>query len=330
MAWLTPYVINGAAHSAALFRRQAQRPASPNAGIAQPADLKVTQLPAAADGFRIATGSLSLPSRFPARSRESYGVENGDEVIDVTGVTGTGSSARRDAVVVEVLDPNYLAITHEEAAPLNYMRVHVVQGVSTAATSIASIPEFNDRTAYVLAFINWPANQTAIQGSYIEDARAMASPLSDRVFRTVDLTEVQRLSSTTAWPAGGQTFPLELGLDDRRILIPDGTTHASLSMILGSVKMPTGTTANGTYWMQIGTNAHPDVVRSPQGAFDGAGLRDTWMKAAKVRIPTSMQGTWQSFFCRARLTAAVAENMQPYLNTTSSVLLDVQFHQEPI
>lgn len=176
MAWLVPYVINGAAHSAALFRRQAQRPATDQVGVSRPGDLKVTQLPAAATGFRIAQGGLSLPSRFPGRGRESYGVENGDAVIDVTDVPGTGSSARRDAVVVEVLDPNYMAVTHEDAALTNYMKVHVVQGVAAGAKTIGNIASFNNRTAYVLAFINWPANTTAITNAMIQDVRELANP----------------------------------------------------------------------------------------------------------------------------------------------------------
>lgn len=270
MTWLVPYVINGAAHSAALFRRQAQRPSNDQTGVARPADLKVMPLPSAGPGFRIAQGGLSIVSRFPGRDRESYGVENGDSVLTVDGVNGTGSAARRDAVVVEVIDPNYLTSewTHDTAAPLNYMKVHVVEGVDVAAKDIDGLgATWRDRTAYVLAFINWPANQTSVQASYIEDARQLANPLrSEETFARprIAADEVNnRQFLTVKESSGGEVFPGGPGSPNQfQIDVPIWATR----MIVDPRWMTVLMKGNpwGYYWLEWGTEYRPNTWPNKQ------------------------------------------------------------------
>lgn len=329
MGWDVPYTINGAKHSAAVFRKQAQRPATDQTGVARPGDLKVVPLPSAADGFRILEGGLSLRSRFPGRGRESYGVENSDGAIDITGVEGTGSSPRRDAIVVEVLDPNYLPIEHADVSPQNYMAVEVVQNVPTAK-DITGVPGFENRTAYVLAFIEWPAGQTSIQESYLKDARRVALPRTERVWRPVNLSALQRLSSTTAYPAGGQTWPSEFTGEVGKIHCPDWATHARIRMDWGSVRFVLA--CMGSLWVQLGQNVHPDVKRTQSMSFDGATeSREGLFVVDTLAIPESMRGSDQWFFPRANLAAAISNSaQQPYVNTSSGIVLDVEFFQEAV
>lgn len=339
MAWLVPYVINGAAHSAALFRRQAQRPATDQVGVSRPGDLKVTQLPAAATGFRIAQGGLSLPSRFPGRGRESYGVENGDAVIDVTDVPGTGSSARRDAVVVELLDPNYLPITHAEAELTNYMTVHVVQGVAAGAKTIDNIPSFNNRTAYVLAFINWPANTTAITNAMIEDARRTANPILGRVLRAINLSEKGSgyrtpINATSAYPAGGETWPqeaVEAGILD--IEIPADATHMLYAITWSQLSTFGGFgRAWGGMWLQIGRTDDPDNWKGQLSQWDTVENASStmMMRVAETRvIPAELRGKTKRFYPRVNRTEGVADG-SPRLTWASSFEVDVTFESRAV
>lgn len=334
MAWLVPYVINGAAHSAALFRRQAQRPATDQVGVSRPGDLKVTQLPAAATGFRIAQGGLSLPSRFPGRGRESYGVENGDAVIDVTDVPGTGSSARRDAIVVELLDPNYLPITHEDAALTNYMTVHVVQEVAAGAKTIDNIPSFNNRTAYVLAFINWPASTTSITNAMIQDARVLASPeyMPFKISYALSGAEVDAVTSTSAYPAGGQTWPIQAEVAAQLLVdIPDWATHVMTEVTLYGVHFPGGE-ASGAVWLRIGANTGL-YISGQDTRWDSDGVANSQRNVVGVAdtlaLPEAMRGTTQQFRPRAlRFTGTNATTAR--LDRVSSVVIDGMFIQRAI
>lgn len=336
-----PYAMDGTVIPGAGLRRQLNRETGGGSGVAQSGDLKITQLDTPGAGVKIAAGDDLVQCRAPGRERETYGVplftsQNymGDSGV---GLPGTGSSGgRRDMIIHEILDPDlprhYTPVEDWPAGAVS--KLSVVPGVSSTARRVSDVPELNEVTCYALAAINYPASTSTVTDAMVEDLRDIMKPDSWRVFRTVDLSAAQKLSSTTAFPAGGQAFPLELEAADRNIDIPIWATHANVLLILGSVRMPAGSNAAGTYWVQIGGNAHPDAVRSTQGAFQGDGQsndsRETWMNAGKMSIPASMRGTRQGFFPKARLSSAQVEAMRPELNTTSSVLLDVEFLQEPI
>lgn len=314
MAWLVPYVINGAAHSAALFRRQAQRPATDQVGVSRPGDLKVSQLSAAATGFRIAQGGLSLPSRFPGRGRESYGVENGDAVIDVNDVAGTGSSARRDAIVVEILDPNYRPVTHEVAALTNYMEVHVVQGVGAGAKTIDDIATFNNRTAYVLAFINWPESTTAITNAMIQDARSLANPKRSEALYArprigADETSAQQFL-TGKDSNGGEYFPGGAGSPNTfQVDVPEWATR----MVIDASWMTVMLKGNpyGSHWIEFGDEYKPHTWPNQRqyefatqqfgfNAPDSTDIKSTnFLLMDEVPVPAKLRGKRVTFAFKA-------------------------------
>jgi len=336
--------IDGTVVSGSELRRNTQRDAGDGSGVVRPGDLKVTQMDVPGAGVKIAVGDALVQSRAPGAERETYGfplVTAQNYLGDAGGgIPGTGSSVpsggRRDMVFVEILDPGLPTFyTPQESWPAGQsVKVSIIQNVPSTARSVADVPALANVTGYALALITYPASTATITNTMITDLRMVQKLRSWRVFRTVDLSATQQLSATTAFPAGGQAFPLELSEDDRNIDIPDWATHVNVLMILGSVRMPAGSTAAGTYWVQIGGNAHPDATRSTQGSFNGGGQanesKDTWMNAGKIRIPDSMRGTRQGFFIKARLSAAVGAALRPELNTLSSVLLDVEFLREPV
>lgn len=344
MVWLNPYVINGAAHSAALFRRQAQRPASANSGVAEPGDLLVTKLPSAGPGFRIMPGSLSLKSGYSGRSRESYGVENGDSAIDITGVEGTGSTARRDAIVVEVLDPNHMPITHEEAALENYTRVHVVQNVPTAK-DIRGVPGFTNRTAYVLAFINWPKEQTSIQASYIQDARELANPKRDEVIfarpRVMD-DENASMFLVASVANGGEYFPGGGGTANQFLVeFPVWATHMIVDADWMSVNYAGKTDPFGRYWIEYGNeyrehtwpNKQQFEFATQQFQFNSPRTDDVrngnWRLMQMVTVPAKLRGKTVTVVFKAGLSNSPG-NTAVYMNALGGLGCRLTFTQQAV
>lgn len=336
MGFITPYVINGAAHSAALFRRQAQRPASDQAGVSRPGDLRVSPLNVPADGFRVAVGGASIPSRYPGRERESYGVENADTEITVTGVVGTGSQAtRRDAIIVEVLDPNYTAITHEDAAPLNYTQVRVVQNVATSARTIADIATLDGVTGYVLAFIEWPASTGTITASMISDARSLSRPQEKTVVRGINLSTTQTVTATSAFPSGGQTFPAEAEADgELDILIPDFAVEMTVLQSWNQVVYPGKGNAYGDMWLQIGSTNDPTNIKTDatRWSADDSTIADrgTVAHSVTLRVPENLRGRRVRFYPRANRvfpTGTGSNDKSIYADTKSGWQMTVVFRE---
>lgn len=313
MAWLTPYTINGAAHSAALFRRQAQRPASDQVGVSRPGDLKVRALSVPGQGFRVAVGGASIPSRYSGRARESYGVENGDSQITVEGVNGTGSaSTRRDLVVVEVLDHNHMGITWEEAEALNFMRVRIVEGVGASVTRIEQLTstQYQTMTGYAIAAINWPKSTGTVTDDMIEDLREVAQPREKTVVRAFGVSgSSERLTNNTIWP-GGTTWPDATRAEANfGIEIPEWATQVLIIMTVSGVQMnnvdTSGGDASGWFWVQLGTNTNPDVRRTEATRWDAdkkaATHRTIFRTADTISVPAAFRGTTQRFFPRGNV-----------------------------
>lgn len=340
MGFYVPYVVNGAKHSARLFRRKSQQDAGEGSGIDRPGDLKVQALNTPGTGFRVASGGGIAQSRdsFSA-SRESYGVIN-DAEVTVLDVPGTGSSgARRDLVILEITDPEIESVVYpaptDEAGwqdGNNFARITVIPGVSSSITSLDQITTgpFANVTGITLAAINWPSNTATITNALITDLRVVQNPFSERVWRTVNLAELQRLSATTAYPTGGQTWPVEFTGEAGKLKIPKRATHARVRMDWGSVRFIIAT--QGLLWVQVGQNTHPDVQRTKGMSFDAAATsREPLFVADTIPIPASMRGTEQWFFPRANLSAAIStESQRPYVNTSSGIVLDVEFFEDTV
>lgn len=342
MGFITPYVINGAAHSAALFRRQAQRPASDQAGVSRPGDLRVSPLNVPADGFRMAVGGASIPSRYPGRERESYGVENADTEITVTGVVGTGSQAtRRDAIIVEVLDPNYTAITHEEAAPLNYTQVRVVQNVPANAKTVADIPALAGVTAYVVSFIDWPKSTGTITAEMLKDPRQVANPQrGERVYARPRIAAddgVQNFLVATV-ANGGEYFPGGGGYaNEFQVDIPEWATR----MVIDARWMSVYYKQNpyGYFWVEYGDEYRPHTwpnkrqyeFATQSFAFNapntGADEKtDQWSLMDEVAVPAKLRGKRVTFVFKAGVaTAAMGTGKWVWMNSLGGLGMRVTF-----
>ncbi|MCS3426738.1 hypothetical protein [Leucobacter aridicollis] len=270
-----------------------------------------------------------------------------DAQIVVSDVPGTGSSgARRDLVILEITDPEMESNTYPAPSTSegwqdggNFCRVTVIPDVDSmvpaAQRPVKSLDQittgpYANVTGVTLAAIKWPASTGTITNAMIEDLRKLQAPRSERVLRAVNLDALQRLSNVNPPPAGGQTFPNEFTGDAGMIPIPAWATHARIVMTWGSVRFVAA--ASGLMWVQVGANVDPDVFRTQVGSFDsGAVSRDTWVVADTCKIPAGMRGTDKWFFPRAMLSAAIPTDAnRPYVNSTSSIVLDVEFFEATI
>lgn len=332
-----PYAMDGTTIPGEGLRRQSQRDAGAGSGVARPGDLKVTQMNTPGTGVRIAAGDDIIQCRAPGRDRESYSTPNfsaQDWMGDAgTGIPGTGSgSGRRDMIIHEILDPSLPRhYTPQEQWPAGaYSKISVVPGVAASAKTVADVPALNDVTCYELTAINWPAATATITNAMLEDLRVVHTPFSARAWRTLNLSVLQRLSATTAYPTGGQTWPSEFTGEVGKIKIPERATHARIRMDWGSVRFIIAT--QGLLWVQVGQNTHPDVQRTRAMSFDAAATsREGLFIADTIPIPASMRGTEQWFFPRGNLSAAIsADTQRPYVNTSSGIVLDVEFFEDTV
>lgn len=346
MAFDVPYVINGSKHSARLFRRQHQNQSGEGSGVTRAGDLVVEPLNVPGPGFRVAPGGATVQSRdTTASSRESYGPINDQEIV-VDGVPGTGSGeTRRDLVILEVTDPQMESVTYPEPTTEegwqdgdNFCRITIIQNVDSLVpaperpvTSLDQITTgaYANVSGVALAAITYPASTSTISEEMIEDLRVVQSPFRAFEQRSITLSETQRLD---AMSHPGQTFPTEFTDVTQRVHIPERATHMRLTMIWGSVKMPAGSNAGGRYYIQVGENVHPDVVRTKTGYFDGDGATnlqtDTWVIGDTRVIPESMRGTSEYFFGRAYFENSPSTAHRPYLNSSSSVILNIDFFEQ--
>ena len=332
--------IDGTVNPGAILRRNTQRDAGTGSGVLRPGDLKIAQLDTPGAGVKIAAGDALVQSRAPGAERETYGVPlstSQNYLGDAgTGIPGTGSSVpsggRRDMVFLELLDPGLpTSYTPEVDWPEGQsVKLSIVQNVGDSALRIEDVPALANVTGYALALITYPASTATVTNAMITDLRALAHPRSERVLRSVDLTEDKFLTSTAVYP-DGQVFPTELSGGEALIKIPEFATHVRVVATWASVRFPAGTNALGNFWVQISSNADPDKIVTPLGSFDAPGVgnqfRESWVKGATVAIPVSKRGKTHNVYPKARLNNALPVGERPYMNSQSSMILDLEFFE---
>lgn len=326
MALLVPWVIDGAKHSARLFRREHQQMVGVGSGVSRPGDLKVSALAVPGAGFRVAAGGGTAQSRdTDSTERESYAPIN-DAQISVLDLPGTGSSGgRRDLVILEITDPEMSSVSYP--APVEpkgtgawldgatFNRITVIPGVGAGVTSLNQITTgaFANVTGITLAAINYPPSTATITNAMIEDLREVQLPREKTVVRAFGVGgTADKLTALGAYPAGGTTWPNQTMAETNfRIDIPEWATQASVIMTVAGVQMNNVTTlggdAAGWFWVQLGLSADPSVVRTEPTRWDAdakaAQHRTVFRTADTITIPAGLRGTTQRFVPRANVTS---------------------------
>lgn len=152
--------------------------------------------------------------------------------------------------------------------------------------------------------------------------------------RTLGITGDTRevLTASTAYPAGGMTWPVAAEQAWRALDIPEWATHAQVRMEWAGVYCPNGTEIYCEAWVQVGATVNPNHLVAPFTAWQtngGSGSNRTGVvSAAEIAIPDALRGTAQVFYPRARQTGSGAA--RPVLDRGSAMVLQVTFSQRAV
>lgn len=160
----TPWLIDGASHSAAVARTLAYAATGGANGIISPLDLQVRALATPGTSVRVAPGAAVIRSPYSGGGQQSYVLRNVTETqvpIEASGSAG----ARTWYVVATLEDPEFAG--QEPADPLNHEYSALEAWTSINVTNKPFVP---------LAKIVVPANTATITQSMITDLRELANP----------------------------------------------------------------------------------------------------------------------------------------------------------
>src|SRR5699024_3798674 len=127
--------------------------------------------------------------------------------------------------------------------------------------------------------------------SHITDLRDVANPRKHPELRTYALLagDSANLTTTTPYP-GGQTWPTAVESAWGEIAIPSWATLAKVIMTWAGARTNGGTVFGHT-WVQIGTNANPNNVKTQAVRYDFENSteisREVLLAADMVRIPAA-------------------------------------------
>ena len=332
MALLTPYVIDGAKHSARLFRRQLQYSAGTGSGIARAADFLVTPTPTPGRGVRIAQGGVLIQSRDAGATRETYGVEN-DRALDFygpegsEGIPGTGSAARRDLIIVEVMDHKMTSVTYptpadKEVGP--WSRIRVVPGVAADVERVEQVPSLANVTAYAIAAIDWPANWEFITRDMITDLREVLNPQRDEIVFArprISADSTTQRFLTAAYADGGEYFPGGGGIPNSfRVRIPEWATRMVIDARWMSIEYGKDRRPTGRYWIEFGNeyrertwpNKRQWEFQTQEFFFNAprndVGSSAEWSLMDEVPVPAKLRGKFVTFAFKAGVTNVPGSN----------------------
>ena len=332
MALLTPYVIDGAKHSARLFRRQLQYGTGTGSGIARASDFLVTPTPIPGRGIRIAQGGVLIQSRDAGASRETYGVEN-DRALDFygpegsEGIPGAGSTARRDLIIVEVMDHKMTSVTYPTPADPQvgpWSRIRVVPGVGANVVRVEQVASLANVTAYAIAAINWPVNTETITRGIIEDLREVLNPQRDyAVFARprISADNTAQRFLTAAYSDGGEYFPGGGGVPNEfQVRIPEWATRMVIDARWMSIEYGKDRRPTGRFWIEFGDefrnktwpNKRQWEFTTQEFFFnaprEAVGSSDNWLLMDEVPVPAKLRGKLVTFVFKAGVTNVPGAN----------------------
>lgn len=346
-----PYAMDGTTISGLELRRQLQREAGTGSGVARAGDLKITQMDTPGPGVRIAAGDDLIQCRAPGRDRETYGIPlltSQDYMGDAgTGLPGTGSGTpdpvtgilRRDMIIHEVLDPDlprhYTPRAEWPAGAVS--KLSVVPGVALSAKTVDDVPELNDVTCVELLAINYPPSTATITDAIVEDLRRVQSPKTEIVVKAFNVTGAgtQFLTSRTAYPSGGQTFPIEAETaGDLDVDIPWWATEIKYIATFSQLYAKGGQHALGDFWIQVGASADPNNIKLTPARWDvdeqSAGHRLVCRVAHTEPIPENLRGTRKRFYPRMNMHPnSVAGNTHIKADWATSIDMILVFQEVP-
>ena len=306
----TPWMVDGARHSAAVGRLVAYASLNGSEGVVLPTDLKVTALGSPGAAVQIAPGGAIILNRYPGGVRETYvGLNPASHQVSIAATTSAGG--RTDLIVARVEDPEFdTGITVPD--PLNYQYVYteVIQGVSSA---VMSAKELNlNYPAVALAKVTLPASTSAVTSGMITDLRKMALSREHReVF----------MSTTGTSDRTGPFNEVEWFSYTPTVEVPEWATHVYVLATVSAYQSWENNidgTAKNTIGSISGSSQVIDIDQSgPQRNTIGLNVGGT--------IPEAMRGTTQELTCRLALSRG-----RIVTDVRTQVSYDVQFYEKAL
>lgn len=333
------FIGGGAEHTPESARRLVHASTGGAEGVGGIHDLKVLPLAVPGQGVRVVVGSALIRSHYIGGETQTYmGTVYEQETVSIT-PTGSGSG-RSDLVVLRVEDPfaagsTYSPPTGGDIATAPYVHVRVISGVPAGTKRLQDVPGHQNDSAVTLARIDFPASTGTVTAGIIKDLRVIAQPRSKTTIRTYALVTGDgsvQITSTTAYPAGGQTWPVAVEDAWGELEIPEWATRMRIQMTWGGVRIPPGNSWGHT-WVQVAPTVHPNNTKTQSTAWDTPGLTQatkyTHVMADDIAVPAGLRGTAQKFYPRANRTGGAA-NGGMILDSGSSLALTVEFYEEAV
>jgi hypothetical protein len=315
-----PWFVGGEAeHSASVARMVAWAATSGARGIILPTDMQVKALPVPGTAVQVWPGGAVMPNDYPGGNRESYMVNN-ESASDVPIAATSSSGPAVKYVIIRIDDPEFDGPTPADPVNGPYTRFAVV-------TSISNL----EYPHVVLARINQPASTGTITQAMITDLRKVANPRKEPAMFTHNMTGGQDdlLDATSAYPAGGETWPEATETAWGTIDIPTWATRMKVKMTWAGVRFPGGD-AWGYTWIQVAATANPNHFVTQATTWDSTGVggvhRQVLIAADDKAIPAALRGTSQKIYPRANVNGGAA-GARPKLDATSAIILEVEFYE---
>lgn len=336
MAWdATPWFVGGGAqHSPEVARLLAYAATSGAEGIVSPKDLKVGPLAVPGGSVTVAPGAALVRNRATGGDSQTYVARMATQ--DTVAIAPTGSGAgRSDLIVAQIEDPFLAGEPWQDPADPTvgpYIFTRVIPNVPAGTTRLQDVPGYSGRSAVTLARVDLPASTGTVTAAMITDLRKVALPRERTEVRAMNVATDKKytITATSAYPAGGQTWPAEaedVGID---IDIPEWASVVKIIATWGGVALPGGN-GTGAFWVQVAPTVNPNNFKTQASGFNGLNVndfsRETWMVSDTKTIPTALRGTRQKFYPRARVDSTVPTAQRPYADWSTSFVIHVVFQE---
>lgn len=282
------WAIDGARLTSALARTEAYNSASGAEGIAEPGDMKVTQLPTPGVGVQIAGGAATILNRYQTTNRnQAYTVINaGVHTITAGEMPPVSAAAQTFVVGIVVGDPEFSQTGHpfmpssipegeeEEFAYVRPMVLTTAQvGGDLNNPSIPFLP---------LALIMRPANTTTITNAMITDIRQLARPRAKLDMNIVNVTAGSGIVQSGQWSSTVLLYTQ----------VPSWATRVYVTGFVEGLRLTKAGSGNIFFNFYDGTaSANTSATQVTEGAPSGAANRRTYNVSGTFGV-TAMRGKY--------------------------------------
>lgn len=328
------FVGGGAQHSPEVARLLAFAATSGAEGIVNVGDMKVQTLSVPGGSVRVSPGAALIRNRATGGDSQTYVSRLPTE--DTVTIAATGSGAgRTDLIVAQIEDPFMAGEPWQDPADPKvgpYVFTRVIPNVPAGTTRLQDVAGYSGRSAVTLARIALPASTGTVTAAMITDLRKVALPREKSEVRAMNVSGAEKyiITATSAYPAGGQTWPAQaedIGID---IDIPEWASIVKVIATWSGVAIPGGN-ANGNFWVQVAPTANAANFKTQDGGYNASNSsdfsRETWVVSDTKTIPTALRGTRQKFYPRARVNAGVTTAQSAYADWGTSFNLHVVFQE---